>query len=94
MNENQQNEKATSGQSKFSTLKSSCSPKEIKSSNQIPKLQKLNSEINEIDRKNFYHWGATRKSLEFIRRRNNSPDTQANRAEKRVIPARNNDTPE
>ena len=53
VNKNQQNEKATSWQSGISTLKSSCSPKKIKSSNQIPKLRKLNTEITKMDTKFF-----------------------------------------
>ena len=72
----QQNEKATSLHFEISTLKSICSPKEMKSSYQIPKLQKLNSENTEMDRKNFYHRRATREIMEIIRRRNNSPETR------------------
>ena len=76
VNKYQQNEKATSGQSKINTRKSSCLPKEMKSSNQIPKLQNLNTEVTEMDRENIYHWGATREIVEIIRRRNNSPETR------------------
>ena len=72
----QRNEKVTSGQSEVSTMESSYSTKEIKSSNQISKAQKLNTEITGMDRENFYHWGATREIMEIIRRRNNSPETR------------------
>ena len=78
----------TAGQSDISTLKSSCSPKEILCSNQVSKLQKLKTELPEVDRENFYHWSARDKNMKIIRRRNN---TQANRAEKRVIPLENCD---
>ena len=74
VNKYQQNKKATSGQSKIDTRKSSCLPK-MKSSNQIPKLQNINTEVTEMDRENIYHWCATREIVEIIRRRNNSPET-------------------
>ena len=76
VNKDQRNAKTTSGLSKISTLESSCLTKEIKSSNQIPKTRELNTEITEMDRENFYHWGATREILEIIRTRNNSPETR------------------
>ena len=47
MNKDQRNAKSTSGQSEISTLESSCSTKEIESSNQFPKTQKLNTEITD-----------------------------------------------
>ena len=77
VNKDQRNIKITSGQSESSTLESSCSTKEIKkSSNQIPKTRKLNTEITEMDCENFYHWGATHEIMEIIHRRNNSPETR------------------
>ena len=76
MNKYQQNEKATSGKSESSTQKSRCSLEEITSSNQIPKLQMLNMDFTEMDGEYFYHWDATRKIMEIIRRRNNSPETR------------------
>ena len=75
MNKHQRNKKTTSGQSEISTLERSHSTKEAKSLNQTQKNRKLNTEITEIDRENFYHWGATREIMEIIRRRNNSPET-------------------
>ena len=50
--------------------------KEIKSSNQIKKTRKSNTEIIEMDRENFYHWGATSEIMEIFCRRNNSPETR------------------
>ena len=51
----QRNIKTTSGQSKISTLERRHSTKEAKSLNQIQKSRKLNTEIAEMDRENFYH---------------------------------------
>ena len=76
MNKHKRNEKATSGQSEISALKSSHLTKEIQNLNQIIKAQNLNTEITEMDRENFYHWGATREIMEIIRGRNNSPETR------------------
>ena len=73
---NKDQRKHKSVQSEISTLESSCSTKEIKSSNQIPKTQKLNTKITEMDRENFYQWGATREIMEIIRRPYNSPETR------------------
>ena len=76
VNKHQRNKKTTSRQSEISTLERSYSTKEAKSLNQIEKSRKLNTEITEMDRENFYHWGATREIMEIIRRRNNSPETR------------------
>ena len=70
------NEKATSGQSEISALEPSYSKKESQNSNRITEVQNSNTEITEMDRENFYHWGATREIMEIIRRRNNSPETR------------------
>ena len=75
VNKHQRNKKTTSGQSEISTLERSHSTKEAESLNQIQKSRKLNTEITEMDRENFYHWGATREIMEIIHRRNNSPET-------------------
>ena len=76
VNKNKRNEKATSGQSEISALKPSYSKKHSQNSNRITKVQNSNTEITEMDRENFYHWGATREIMEIIRRRNNSPETR------------------
>ena len=76
VNKNKRNEKATAGQSEIGALKSSHLTKEIQTSNQIIKGQNSNTEITEMDRENFYHWGATREIMEIIRRRNNRPETR------------------
>ena len=76
VNKNKRNEKATSGQSEISALKSSHSPKKIQNLNQNIKAQNSNTEITEMDRENFYHWGATREIMKIIRRRKNSPETR------------------
>ena len=75
VNKHQRNIKTTSWQSEISTLERSHSTKEAKSLNKIQKIRKLNTEITEMDREIFYHWGATRENIEIIRRRNNSPET-------------------
>ena len=69
VNETEQNKRTTSGQSDNSTLKVS----------QISNTEN----IDNMDRENFYHWGATREIMDFIRRRNNSPET------KRLVEQRN-----
>ena len=43
---------------------------------QKKKLPNSNSEITDIDRENFYHWGATREIMDIIRKRNKSPETR------------------
>ena len=75
VNKHQRNIKTTSGQSEISEIERSHSTKEAKSLNHIQKIKKLNTEITEMDRENFYHWGATREIIEIICRRNNSPET-------------------
>ena len=72
VNKISRSEKNTSGQSDISALKSSCS---LKHRNIIQK-KNLNPEITEMDRDNFYHWGATREIMEIIRRRKKSPETR------------------
>ena len=60
VNETEQNKKTTFGQSEISTLTDS---------------QTSNTEnFDNMDRENFYHWGATREIMDIIRRRNNSPE--------------------
>ena len=80
VNKINRNEKSTSGQSDISASKLSCS---LNHQNVIRK-KNLNTEITEMDRDNFYHWGATRKIMEIIRRRNKSPETR------RLVDLRNN----
>ena len=80
VNKISRSEKNTSGQSDISAFKSSCS---LKHRNNIQKTN-LNPEITEMDRDNFYHWGATRKITEIFRRRNESPETR------RLVELRNN----
>ena len=36
----------------------------------------LFTEFTEMDRKNFYHWGATCEIMDIIRKRNNRPETR------------------
>ena len=77
VNKNKQNEKATSGQSEISArARAKLLKKKSQNSNRITKVQNSNTEITEMDRENFYHWGTTREIMEFIRRRNNSPETR------------------
>ena len=76
VNKNERNEKATSGQSEISALEPSYSKKESQNSNRITEVQNSNTEITEMDRENFYHWGATREIMEITRRRNNNPETR------------------
>ena len=59
VNEIEQNRITTSGQSEISTLKFS------KSSDKTAN--------EKMDRENYYHWGATRKIMDIIRRNNNQP---------------------
>ena len=80
VNKINRNEKNTSGQSDISASKLSCS---LNPQNVIQK-KNLNTEITEMDRDNFYHWGATREIMEIIRRRNKSPETR------RLVDLRNN----
>ena len=62
VNETEQNEITTSGQSDISTLKDS----------QWSKFENR----DKMDRENIYHWGATREVMDIIRRQNNSPETR------------------
>ena len=62
MNEIELNKPTTSGQSDFSTSKSSHI------------LLQQNPE--KMDREIVYHWGATREIMDIIRRRNNIPETR------------------
>ena len=80
VNKINRNEKSTSGQSDISASKLSCS---LNHQN-IIQMKNLNTEITEMDRDNFYHWGATREIMEIIRRRNKSPETR------RLVDLRNN----
>ena len=80
VNKINRNEKSTSGQSDISALKSSCS---LNHRNIIQK-KNSNTEITEMDRDNFNHWGATREIMEIIRRRNKIPETR------RLVELRNN----
>ena len=56
-------ENTTSGQYDVSTVKNSSN-------------SKLTIIENEMNSENLYHWGASRKVLEVIRRRNKSPETR------------------
>ena len=68
MNKTEQNETTKSGLSDISTLKTS---------------QNSAVEINEkMDRENFYHWGAIREIMEFIRQ---SGHEKTSRTKKRTI---------
>ena len=69
VNETGQNKKTTSGQSDISTLKVS--------------QTSITENFDNMDRENFYHWGATREIMDIIRRRNNSPETR------RIVEQRN-----
>ena len=69
-------EKNTSGQSEISASKSSCKLKQHSNIIQKKKLSNSNSEITDMDRENFYHWGATREIMDIIRKRNKSPETR------------------
>ena len=80
VNKINRNEKSTSGQSDISASKLSCS---LNHQNVIQK-KNLNTEITEMDRDNFYHWGATREIMEINRRRNKSPETH------KLVDLRNN----
>ena len=62
MNKNNESENTTSGQSEISTAKTSSNLKE--------------EGIEKMNRENLYHWGATRETMEIIRRRNKSPETR------------------
>ena len=69
VNETEQNKKITSGQSDIST------PNDSQTSNI--------ENFDNMDRENFYHWGATREIMDIIRWRNISPE------ERRVVEQRN-----
>ena len=75
MNKIQQNENNTSGQSDIRTQSSSCLPEENLKIVQNKVKPDLHTELTEMDRDNFHHWGATYEILEIIRRQNNSPET-------------------
>ena len=75
VNKIQQSENITSGQSDISTQSSSCLPNENLKFVQNKIKPNLHTEFTEMDRDNFHHWGATRKIMEIIRRRNNRPET-------------------
>ena len=93
VNKDQRNAKITSGQCEMSTVETSCSTKENKSSNQILKTRKLNTEITGMDRENFHHWGGhTGESGDHPRTQQLSRNTPAYRPEKRTIPTRNTTT--
>ena len=75
VNKIQQSENNISGQSDISTPSSSCLPKENSKLVQNKINSDLHKEFTEMDRDNFHHWGATRKIMDIIRRRKNSPET-------------------
>ena len=75
VNKIQKSENNTSGQSDISTQSSSCLPKVNLKFVQNKNKPKLHTELIEMDRDNFHHWGATREIMAIIRRRNNSPET-------------------
>ena len=68
--------KKTSGQSEISVSKSSCKLKQHSNTIQKKKLLNLISETTDLDRDNFYHWGATREIMDIIRKKNKSPETR------------------
>ena len=76
VNKIQQSERSTSGPSETSTQSSSCTPKESWKIAQNKRAPNLYTESTGMDREHFNHWGATRKIMEIIRRRNNSPETR------------------
>ena len=76
VNKRNRSVKVTSGQSEISASKSSCKLKQQSNNIQKKKLSTSNPEITDMDRENFYHWGATREIMEIIRKRNKSPETR------------------
>ena len=76
VNKRNRSVKVTSGQSEISASKSSCKLKQQSNNIQKKKLSTSNPEITDMDRKKFYHWGATREIMEIIRKRNKSPETR------------------
>ena len=80
VNKISRSEKNTSGHSDISASKSRCSLKH----RNITQEKNLNPKITEMERDNFYHWGATREIMEIIRKRNKSPETR------RLVELRNN----
>ena len=76
VNKRNRSVKVTSGQSKISASKSSCKLKQQSNNIQKKKLSIPNPEITDMDRENFYHWGATREIMQIIRKRNKSPETR------------------
>ena len=75
-NNRNRSEKNTFGQSKISASKSSCKLKQHSNNTKKKKLTNSNREITDMDRDNFYHWGATREIMDIIRRRNKSLETR------------------
>ena len=75
VNERNRSVKNTFGQSEISASKSSCKLKQHSNTIQKKKLPNSNSETTDMDRENFYHWGATREVMNIIRRRYKSPET-------------------
>ena len=71
----QQIERTAFQQYKTSTSNSGCSLKGNSKTAKIQNSSKNNTEFTEMDGKNFNHWGATRKIMEILRRRNISPET-------------------
>ena len=76
VNKRNRSVKVTSGQSEISASKSSCKLKQQSNNIQKKKLSTSNPEITDMDRENFYHWGATREIMEIIRERKKSPETR------------------
>ena len=76
MNKISRSEKNKSGPSEIGASKSSCKLKPHSNIIQKKKLPNSNSEITDMHRENFYHWGATRETLDIIRKRNKSPETR------------------
>ena len=75
VNKRNRSEKNTSGQSEISESKSSCKLKQHSNTIQKKKLPNSNPELTDMDRENFYYWGATREIMDITRRRNKSPET-------------------
>ena len=76
VNKISRSEKNTSGQSEICASESSCKLKQHSNIIQKKKFPNSNSEITDMDRENFYHWGATREVMDNIRKRNKSPETR------------------
>ena len=65
VNKRNRSVKKTSGQSEISASKSSCKLKQHSNTIQKKKLLNTNSEITDMNRENFYHWGATREIMKL-----------------------------